>query len=66
MIRAVVPQQDIEMKGKIKHFNPFAPGNPLGPNKKRKRGEKKKKKPTGSTSRDYRGIDGVLKDAEGK
>ena len=54
------------MKGKIKHFNPFAPGNPLGPKKKRKRGGKKAKKPSGSTTRDYRGIDGVLKDAEGK
>ena len=50
------------MKGKIKRFNPFAKGNPLGPKKKRKRGTKKKK-PSGSTFRDYRGVEGVLEDA---
>ncbi len=49
------------MKGKIKRFNPFAPGNPLGPKKRRKRGGKKKTH-SGSTFRDYRGVEGVLED----
>ena len=56
-----VTQQDISMKGKIKRS--FKPDF-LKPKKKKKRGGKKKKSHTGSTYRDYRGIDGVLKDAE--
>ena len=28
--------------------------------------KKKKKKPSGSTTRDWRGVDGALEDAEGK
>jgi hypothetical protein len=59
-----IRQQDIEMNGPIKSFNPFAPGKLLGPRKRRKKGGKKAKKPKGSTSRDYRGVDGVLKDAQ--
>ena len=55
------------MIGKIKSFNPFSKGNPLGPKRKYKKSKRKeKKKPSGSTTRDYRGVDGVLKDAEGK
>ena len=54
------------MQGKIKSFNPFAKRNPLGPKRKYKKSKRKEKKPSGSTFRDYRGVDGVLKDAEGK
>jgi len=35
-------------------------------NRKRAKVNKKKKKKTGSTSRDYRGVEGVLEDAQRK
>jgi len=50
------------MKGPNRRFNPNL--NPFAPKKRRKKGRKKKAKPTGSTSRDYRGVEGVLKDAQ--
>ena len=49
------------MKGPIKRS--FKPSF-LKPNKMRKKGGKKRKKPEGSNSRDYRGVEGVLKDAQ--
>ena len=59
-IRGAATPQDIKMKGPIKRS--FRPDF-LKPKKMRKRGGKKKK-PSGSTFRDYRGIEGVLKDAQ--
>ena len=39
--------------------------NPFKPKKRRKRGSKKVKSPSGSTFRDFRGVDGVVDDATG-
>jgi hypothetical protein len=51
------------MKGKIKRS--FTPDF-LKPKRKYRKAGKQKKKPTGSTFRDWRGIDGVLEDAQRK
>jgi hypothetical protein len=58
-----VTQQDISMKGPNRRFKVSPNLNPFRPKKKKKRGSKKKK-PTNTKYRDYRGIDGALKDAE--
>ena len=49
------------MKGPIKRS--FKPSF-LNPKKGIKKGGKRKPKPKGSTYRDYRGVDGVLEDAQ--
>jgi len=39
--------------------------NPFKPKKRRKKGGKKVKKPTGAVRRDFRGTQGVINDASG-
>ena len=52
------------MKGPIKRSNKPWQLGPFKTKKGIKKGSKNKKKHPGSTYRDYRGIDGVLEDAQ--
>ena len=52
------------MHGPTKRYSVSPHLNPFKAKKRRKKGEKKAKKPKGSKFRDYRGVDGALKDAE--
>ena len=63
-IRGVAILQDIKMHGPTKRYSVSPHLNPFKAKKRRKKGEKKAKKPKGSKFRDYRGVDGALKDAE--
>jgi len=59
-IKGVAIPQDIDMLGMINKYSVEAFIKVMNKNKKK---APKKKKPSGSTFRDYRGVDGVVDDA---